>query len=219
MDWWDAEIDRRHGYTVATLAEAPDLTQVWRRQLKLGVRKLLAKRYDEAAEALEEVVLEDPRLEKAWFHLGRALSGRGDAVGAAEAFERAAELDPVDPRYPLMAGNAWSSAERHPAALDAFDRARRIALEGDDPGQAATAVFNMGNTWYRLDDLEEAVASYELAIELDETYDRAREYRDIVMEIMEERRSEEGVDPDQSEDAAGRPARSEENTPSERPTP
>ena len=72
-----------------------------------------------------------------------------------------------------------------------------------------------------LDHLEDAIAAYDRAIELDERYDKAREYREIVMEILAERRSEEAdaSDPDQSDDAAGRPASEDENTPSARPTP
>lgn len=219
IDWWDADVGRRSGYAIATLASEPDLDQLWRRRLKQGVRAMKAGRYEEAVGFLRDVVIDEPRLERAWFQLGLALAAEGDAVGAAEAFEQAEVIDPADPRHPLMLGNALSSAERFPQALDAFDRARRVALEAGDEGQAATAAFNLGNTWYRLGHLEDAVASYELALELDDQYEKARQYRDIVRGILEEARTGTDPDADQSEEEAGRPARSEENTPSARPTP
>ena len=221
IDWWDAEMVKDGGYVIATLAEEPDVDELWRRRLKQGVRLLRAERYHEAAEMLQEVVQEDPRLERAWFHLGTALLGDGDAVAAAEAFEQAESLDPEDIRHPLLLGEALYRAERFTLALDAFDRAAKTAMAQGDDGQAATATFNLGNTWYMLDHLEDAIAAYDRAIELDERYDKAREYREIVMEILAERRSEEAdaSDPDQSDDAAGRPASEDENTPSARPTP
>jgi len=223
VDWWDLETAKDGGYVVATLAETPDVTELWRRRLKQGIRLLRAERYPEAIAMLEDVVLEDPRLERAWFHLGNALLGEGDAVAAAEAFAQAEALDPGDLRHPLLLGEALYRAERFTLALDAFDRAAKTALEQGDAGQAATATFNLGNTWYMLDQLEDAVAAYDRAIELDERYDKAREYREIVMEILEERRSEESPSSDrssdQSDDTVGRPASDDENTPSARPTP
>ncbi len=219
VDWWDLEMVKDGGYVIATLAEEPDITELWRRRLKQGVRLLRAERYHEAVEKLQEVVLEDPRLERAWFQLGLAFLGDNDAVEAAKAFEQAETLDPDDIRHPLLLGEALYRAERFTLALDAFDRAAKTALAQGDSGQAATATFNLGNTWYMLDQLEEAIVAYDRAIELDERYDKAREYREIVMEILAERRSEEVGASDQSEDAAGRPASEDENTPSARPTP
>lgn len=234
MDWWDVDTTRRHGYAITELAAEPDLTDLWRRNLKLGVRHLQAGRFDRAVEKLREVVLEDPKLEKAWFHLGRVYDRKGDAVLAAESYERASEIDPTDLRYPLMHGNAASSAERYPEALDAFDRAKRLAMEQEDEGQAATASLNLGNTWYMLGQLEAAIEAYDEAIELDDNYEKARVYRDAVSEILleEQEASRSAAEPggpsddptddpagDQSADDAGAPARPEENTPSASPTP
>ena len=213
VDWWDVESVRGSGYWISELAEEPNLEELWKRHLKQGIRLTRARRYDEAVDKLRLVVLADPRLERAWFHLGRALRARQDSVLAAESFGRAAALDPEDLRYPFMEGLAAFDAERYPAALDAFDRARRLAEKQDDTGQGASALLNLGNTRYMLGQLEDAIDAYDAALEIDEEYDKAREYRDIVAEILAEEQA------DQSSDEAGLPARPDENTPSARPTP
>ena len=223
VDWWGAETARKRGYVVTRLAEEFDADELWRRELKRGTRLIRAKRYDEAVEKLRDVVVDDPRLEKAWHRLGIALRGRGDAVLAAEAFGRAGELDPEDLRYPFMEGLTAFDAERYPAALAAFDRAHRLALSQDDTGQAASTMLNIGNTWYMLDSLPDALAAYDVAIELDPEYDKAIQYREAVAELLQEEAvpppGEPRSDPDQSEAEEGRPAREDISTPSERPIP
>ncbi|MBC03161.1 MAG: hypothetical protein CMJ34_07640 [Phycisphaerae bacterium] len=225
VDWWDVESVRGNGYIVSRLDEEPDLTQLWKRNLKQGVRMIRAGRHDEAVDKLRLVVLDDPRLEKAWFHLGRALRARQDSVLASESFGRAAGLDPDDLRYPFMEGLTAFDAERYPAALDAFDRARRLALKQEDTGQAASSLLNMGNTRYMLGQLEDAIDAYDAALELDEEYEKALEYRGIVAGILAEEaagaegEATEADGVDQSEEDAGRPASPDENTPSARPTP
>lgn len=223
VDWWEAESVRRRGYVVTRLAEELDIEELWRRELKLGIRLIRAKRYDEAVEKLRDVVVADPRLEKAWHQLGVALRRRGDAVVAAEAFGRAGELDPDDLRYPFMEGLAAFDAERYSAALAAFDRAHRLALSQDDTGQAASTMLNIGNTWYMLGNMLDAVAAYDVAIELDPEYAKAIEYRDTVAAMLAEE-SDPGSaasmeNRDQSDTEDGRPARDDDSTPSERPIP
>lgn len=122
-----------------------------------------------------------------------------------------------------MEGLAAFDAERYPAALAAFDRAHRLALSQDDTGQAASTMLNIGNTWYMLDNLPDAIAAYDVAIELDPEYDKAIQYREAVAELLLEEAApppgDSRSDPDQSEAEEGRPAREDNSTPSERPIP
>ena len=113
----------------------------------------------------------------------------------------------------------------------AFARLRRAwpALKQEDTGQAASSLLNMGNTRYMLGQLEDAIDAYDAALELDEEYEKALEYRGIVAGILAEEADEEAAGAedeateadgvDQSEEDAGRPASPDENTPSARPTP
>ena len=182
--WWDADMHRKYGYRIYEVAETPDFTELWRKRMKQGFRAMRAGRYDKAVEYLEETVSDEPRLERAWFMLGNAFNRQGDAVAAANAYSRAEEIDPEDPRYPLMAGNAAFNAERYDEALEAFARCRDQALLEEDNGMASSAFFNMGNTYYMLGFLEDAVIAYDRAIELDELHEQAKEYRGIVLEQL-----------------------------------
>jgi tetratricopeptide (TPR) repeat protein len=223
IDWWEAESVRKRGYVVTRLADDFDVEELWRRELKRGIRLIRAKRYDEAVETLREVVADDPRLEKAWHQLGIALRNSRDSVLSAEAFARAGELGPDDLRYPFLEGLADFDAERYSRALGAFDRAYRLALSQDDTGQAASAMLNIGNTWYMLGNKSEALAAYDVAIEIDPEYEKAIEYREAVAELLAEEAAAEADTPrsnqDQSESEEGRPAREDISTPSERPIP
>jgi tetratricopeptide (TPR) repeat protein len=223
VDWWGAESARKRGYVVTRLAEQFDADELWRRELKRGIRLIRAKRYEEAVETLRGLVVDDPRLEKAWHRLGIALRGRGDAVLAAEAFGKAGELDPDDLRHPFMEGLAAFDAERYSTALAAFERAHRLSLAQDDTGQAASTMLNIGNTWYMLGNTLDALAAYDVAIELDPEYEKAIRYRETVAGMLvEESTTETEESPSESNQSdvdEGRPARDDDNTPSERPIP
>ena len=223
VDWWEAESVRRRGYVVTRLADELDAEELWRRDLKRGIRLIRAKRYEEAVETLRGLVVDDPRLEKAWYQLGIALRGRRDAVLSAEAFARAGQLDPDDLRYPFMEGLAAFDAERYSTALAAFERAHRLSLAQDDTGQAASTMLNIGNTWYMLGNTLDALAAYDVAIELDPEYEKAIRYRETVAGMLvEESTTESEESPsesNQSDVEEGRPARDDDNTPSERPIP
>ena len=122
-----------------------------------------------------------------------------------------------------MEGLAAFDAERYSTALGAFDRAHRLALSQDDTGQAASTMLNIGNTWYMLGNTLDALAAYDIAIELDPEYDKAIQYREAVAELLAEESAAEAdtsrSNQDQSESEEGRPAREDMSTPSERPIP
>ena len=84
-------------------------------------------------------------------------------------------------------------------------------------------MLNIGNTWYMLGNELDALAAYDVAIELDPEYEKAIEYREAVAELLAEESAAEADTPHanqgQSESEEGRPAREDMSTPSERPIP
>lgn len=61
---------------------------------KLGVVLVLAKKYEDAIDPLEECARRDPQDPDYWNYLGRALMGLGDFGTAEERFGKALEIDP-----------------------------------------------------------------------------------------------------------------------------
>ncbi len=84
-------------------------------------------------------------------------------------------------------------------------------------------MLNIGNTWYMLGNTLDALAAYDVAIELDPEYEKAIRYRETVAGMLvEESTTESEESPsesNQSDVEEGRPARDDDNTPSERPIP
>ena len=210
--WWKADVARGRGFRIFSLLDEPDLSSIWQRNFKIGLRQLRDGNYEKAVRRLEGVVVDSPKLERAWFNLGNALFKQGKVIRAIQAYGNAEELDSLDARYPLQLGIVEFEAENYSEALSAFDRAFRLALDEDDQLFAATAKLNMGNTYFMLDYLEDALVAYEEALELDPNYSKAADYRDAVLEEIAYRNSQSEVD-------AGRPATLDTNTPSDNPTP
>jgi len=94
---------------------------------------------------------------------GTALSATGKHAEAAEAFARAAVLEPLDAHIHYNHGNALSAAGRVEQALHAYREALRLA-----PGFAA-AHTNMANLLLNLGQLREAERHYREALQSDAT--------------------------------------------------
>ena len=212
ISWWGSDVQRGRGYRVFSLLDEPELTSLSRKAFKQGTRLLRKGDLNGAVVKLEKVVLDFPRLEKAWFQLGNALLGKGDVIQAINAFGKAKKLDPLDPRYSFMLGNALFDAEDYQPALDAFDQSLRKAIEEDDLPFAASAMLNMGNTYFMMDYLDDALGAYDRAIELDPMFEKAKNYREQLLSEINYRKSQSVID-------AGLPAEPEANTPSASPTP
>ena len=102
---------------------------------------------------------------------GRYLFEKGEYTEAAERFQN-----------PMWKGIAYYAAEDFDAAIEQFS-----SLEGSQ------ALFNLGNAYARKEDYEEAIESYEQALELHPDFEEARENLEIVKEAL--RKREENKEP------------------------
>ena len=66
-----------------------------------------------------------------------------------------------------MIGNAYSDLEWYEDAITAYRMTMDIAAANDEPNAGASAAFNLGNMYFRLEMWAEAVAAYADALSLD----------------------------------------------------
>lgn len=88
------------------------------------------QRWDDASRLYREALKQHPDDVAAWTRLSNVEARRGNAVGAAEALEKASTLTPNDPALALAASQAWAQANKPQEALAACRRANTIS-----PGQ------------------------------------------------------------------------------------
>ncbi len=175
-DWaelWAAERRRFGGLWVVTLAAEPDASMQPRVDLRRAGRLLDQDRPAEAAALLVAALEADPAMDRGWFRLGEARLRLGEAAAARDALARAIALEPSDPRYPLLLGNALVDLGETEASMVPFVQAATLALAEDDLNLAAVARFNLGNSLFRLDRIEEAIEAYVAALDLVPEYRNA----------------------------------------------
>ncbi|MDP1931482.1 MAG: VWA domain-containing protein [Gammaproteobacteria bacterium] len=89
---------------------------------------------------------------------------------------------------------AWRGA----AAYHSGDYATAIQAYSEKPGFDPDAHYNLGNAYARANSLEEAIASYDVAIGLQPDHADAIHNREIVMALLEQQRQEEAEDQEDS---------------------
>jgi tetratricopeptide (TPR) repeat protein len=144
----------------------------------LGVLKLQAGRYKEAAKLLGDALKQYPGAPDALCNLGVARERLGELREAIEAYDRALALDPRYADAFYNRGNALRALGLNREAVESYDCA--LAL---DPRDAA-ALNNRGNALVELGRFEAALESYERALALDpddaeKHYNRARSLQDL----------------------------------------
>lgn len=95
----------------------------------------------------------------------------GSFERAAQFYERVADLAVGTPSRFLRLGAAYFELGSLPEALGAF---QRYLKEMGDPRSRSTVLSHMGFTYLRLEQLDDAIKSFQQALELDPTNHRAR---------------------------------------------
>ena len=197
---WVEDRTRRGGWTLASLRSSPDWTRLsWQDIAKAG-RLMSRRRYPDAIALLESALddLDPPEahelgiepengIDLAWFRLGNAHLWSGDPAAALPAYRRAVEIGGGDPRFLLMYGNTLADLGREEEAIEQLDIAATIALGEDDLGLAAVGFFNLGNGFFRLGRLEEAIVAYDESLRLRPMHRDAGYWRREARRILDSR--------------------------------
>ena len=123
--------------------------------------------YRRAVIAFEEVVREEPDRAEIWFRLGNARLWSDDPGGAADAYDKVIELDPSNVNAWLMLGNAYQDQGMIDESEAIYSKTIEIGQEYEDLPIAASAAYNLANSFYRSRAWEQAIEFYEIAIALD----------------------------------------------------
>ncbi|OQA42232.1 MAG: Serine/threonine-protein kinase PknH [Chloroflexi bacterium ADurb.Bin325] len=154
------EMDAAIAHYRAATALDPSDGLAWQ---SLGAAYQLQDRLAEAASALEKAVaLADNALGRS--QLGAILLQQGDPAAAIAQYERAAELDPQEPRYRVRLGNLYASRGELAQAEAAFE----AALAND--AQDAEAYAGLADAAYRQCRINVAVQAMATAAGLSTAY-------------------------------------------------
>ncbi|MEY2714343.1 MAG: hypothetical protein RIT24_686 [Planctomycetota bacterium] len=186
--YWTSGGNRRHGHIVLTLRPEPDAALLWMREIEVARGELDRGKAGMAIERLQALLAERPRAVEAWFTLGNAQSALGDREAAVMSYLQAESIEPDDPVHALMIGNAHAALGQFDDAIADFERCHAIALRQNDQISAAAAQFNRGNALYRRGRVEDALAAYEAALELDPRHGKAQTARGWIRQDL-------GLDP------------------------
>lgn len=115
---------------VLAFALAAAAGAAWTQTPPEGLAAEAAQRWDEAARIYRETLAQREGDAALWTRLGEVEARAGRAVAAAEAYERAARLQPDDADAQREASRAWASAQQPAKALPFLERA--IVLRPQD---------------------------------------------------------------------------------------
>lgn len=181
--------------------------------LKLSEFLLILKQYDQSLNYINEIIRQDPQNADAYFLLGMNFRDMGDEQKALNSLQRSVEIDADmvdawillgniyekrnDPQAKRYYQNAIDSdpnnilslhsmadylrgQEKIPEAIDAYNSILNI-----DP-RYYDAHLNAGILNLSIDSLDKALMHFNLLVAGDPTDTKAREYKQLTMELLEE---------------------------------
>ncbi|MCH2133546.1 MAG: tetratricopeptide repeat protein [Phycisphaerales bacterium] len=112
----------------------------------------------EAIRELNEAVI---GLKRHWILLGQAYLANGELEQALATFERARQANPLA-EVSIRIGNILMEAGHMDHSADIF---RETAESFPEPRLRASALFNLGNVFYRQEQFDDAIEAYEAALQ------------------------------------------------------
>lgn len=187
-DWvpfWTDQVGRIGRWRIAPVWEEPDFTRIALKHMRKGLKAMHRGDYFNAIPNLELALESETEREDLWFRLGNARAWTGDSGGAIEAYERVIDLDPSHSNAYLMLGNAMNSQGRPDQAEVIYEKVIEMGQEQGDYPIAASAAFNIGNAAFRESRFEDAIRSYEMALQFQPYHLEAQKWMDEAWRWLE----------------------------------
>ena len=132
----------------AKLAEARDLEK--------------AGNYDQAITLLQEATTTDPSKDLLWAYLGDAYRGAKKYPEAAQAYQKALEINPTSGAYHNGLADAYAKSGQTEKAMAEWNAAAQA-----EPANAATYYFNEGAVLTNTGKVDDAITAFNKTIEID----------------------------------------------------
>lgn len=139
-------------------------------------------RLDQALALYRQGIAENPKWIDGWWHLGTLLYDRDDYTSAAEAFERAADLDPKSGQTLVMLGLCEAKLRKNAEALEHLREGTQLGIP-EDSQLRDVILYTEGTLWLDRDENRGG-------------FDHAQEVLDSL--------AREGIESDELMDALGR---------------
>lgn len=110
-----------------------------------------------------------------------------DYKAAAQFYRDLMLKDPLDARFAFNLGDVLYQDKKYADAEAAYKQ----ALNAQDPLIRKGALYNLGNTAFREEKLEEALGYYEKALAMDGKYQKAQLNHDFVQKQLEQKKQEQ----------------------------
>lgn len=147
-------------------------------QYNMGLFYLNGNRVDEALAHLERSLALNPRSFLAWNAVGLARSMKGDLQGAAAAYEKALEIDPVF----TEARNNLGTIYQELRFMDKAEAEFRKALGDAAYPSLELPRYNLARLYFMMDRVDEAVAEVEHAIRIKPRFAMAHNLKGLILE-------------------------------------
>jgi Ca-activated chloride channel family protein len=114
---------------------------------------------------------------------------------ALRLYQELLKNSPQDPQLNFNLGDIDYRLKKYDEAEKAFKQ----SLNSESSDRRKEALYNIGNTMFRKEKLEDALAYYEKALQIDPKYQKAQLNRDYVKKLLEQKKNEQQKQQDQKQ--------------------
>jgi len=138
---------------------------------------------------------------------GNKLYGKADFESAEAKYREVLEADPTSQKGLFNQGGAYYQQEKYEEALQNYEISAEMM---DDPVQRAGAYHNLGNTFFRSQELEKSIEAYKNALRLNPMDEETRYNLALAQSMLKQQEQNQDQNQDQ-EDQDGENEQDQEN--------
>jgi len=139
---------------------------------------------------------------------GNKLYDKSDYSSAEGKYSEVLEADPTSQKGLFNQGGAYYQQEKYEEALQNFEIAAEML---DDPTERAGAYHNLGNTYFKSQDLEKSIEAYKNALRINPGDEETRYNLALAQSMLKQQEQEQQENQDQNQDQEDQNQEDQEN--------